>query len=103
MNLSGMSASALESLAKRATALAEDLRKDEPSYDLAIANGVRDEGYSTVRYGRVPSYSGEALITMEDGRQWRAVGHGPSGTAEHVSMDGWIEFIPVGVVEPVSA
>lgn len=90
MNLSGMSASALESLAKRATALAEDLRKDESSYDLAIANGVRDEGYSTVRYGRV------SLVQRggahHDGG-WAAVTGGRTRTERHsrARVDGWMD------------
>lgn len=95
MNLGGMSSDALEELARRAQRLAADLRKAEPTYELALENGVKDKTYSTVRYGRIPSYGGEALITMSDGRRWKAVGHEPRGSAEHVSKNGWIEFIPV--------
>ena len=94
-DLRGMSAAALEELAKRAAALAADLRKEEPTYELALENGIEDRGYSTVRWGFVPSFAGTAEITMADGRRWRAIGHGPEGTAEYVSRRGWIEFVPV--------
>lgn len=48
INLSGMSADALTKLAERASALAKDLRKAEPSYELALENGVEDRSYPTV-------------------------------------------------------
>lgn len=99
ITLGGMSAEALESLSARALALARDLRASEPSYELALANGVRDHSYSTVRWGTVASYGGEATITMADGSLWRAVGYGPRGTAEYVSRDGGIEMIPLAKEE----
>ncbi len=95
INLSGLSAHELERLAKRAADLAKDLRAEEPSYKLALENGVRDRGYSTVRYGRISSYSGEAEIQMANGTRWKATGHGPRGTAEHVSREGFIEFVKI--------
>ena len=95
MDLSKKSAEQLNTLAKRATSLAQDLQKREPSYELAIENGIRDKSYSTVRYGRVPSYAGEVEITMSDGSRWRAIGHGPTGNAHVVTRDGYIEFIPL--------
>ena len=89
------SADALEEYSEKAAALAADLRKAEPSYDLALAAGVSNRSYHTVRWGMVSSYDGEAIIEMADGRRWKAVGHGPQGSAEHVSKQGWIEFIPI--------
>lgn len=95
ISLAGMSADALEALSRRAAALAADLRKEEPSYALALEAGVRDVGYDTVRHGWVPSFSGEAVVTMADGRRWRCVGHGPRGTAEAVYRNGYIEMVPL--------
>lgn len=48
INLSGMSADALAKLAERAQTLAADLRKEQPSYELALENGVEDRSYPTV-------------------------------------------------------
>ena len=95
MNFAGMSADALEKLARDASELATALRAAQPNYAVALANGIRDRSYSTVRWGRVADYSGEAIITMADGRRWRAVGHGPEGGAEMISRHGWIEFQPL--------
>lgn len=103
VDLRNMSADALDELSKQAAALAADLRGVQPSYDLALANGVRDCGYDTVRYGWVPSFSGEAEIVMADGRRWRAIGHRPRGSAEHVARNGWIEFVPCDPSESVPA
>lgn len=95
MHLTGMSANKLERISQKAADLAADLRKTEPSYRLALAAGVCDVSYRTVRWGVVASYSGEVIITMEDGSTWRAVGHGSTGTAEYVDKQGYIEFIPL--------
>ncbi len=103
MNLSGMSALALEDLAAKAKSLASDLRKEEPTYALALEAGVVANGYNTVRWGFVPSYHGTAIITMANGKKWKAIGHGPSGSAEYVSRDGHIEFVPVEWEPPCGA
>lgn len=95
VNLSGMSAVQLDTLAAKAKSLAADLRKSQPTYDLALAAGVRDNSYGTVRWGRVASYSGEAVVTLEDGSRWRCVGRRPKGDAETVERQGYIEFIPL--------
>ena len=95
INLSGLSAVALQALAERASALAEDLRKQQPSYELALEAGVEDRSYRTVQYGLVNSYRGEAIVTMADGSRWRCVGHGPLGDASHISRYGFIEFVPL--------
>ena len=95
INLSGMSADALQTLAKRASELAADLRKEQPSYELALEAGVEDRSYPTVANGYVNSFSSEAVVTMADGRKWRCVGHGPKGSPIHISRQGYIEFIPI--------
>ena len=95
IDLGGLSAQHLERLSKRALQLARDLRKQEPSDALALANGVKDISYNTVRWGAVTSYTGQALVTMEDGTSWRCIGHRPKGSAEVVTRDGWIEKVPM--------
>jgi hypothetical protein len=65
----------------------------KPSYSDAISQGIEDRSYRTVRWGTVPSYSGTAIIQDADGRKWRAIGHGPKGSPERVSRNGYIEFI----------
>lgn len=95
INLSGMSAHSLMKLAKRAMLLADDLRKEQPTYDLAIEAGVKDKSYRTVRYGIVLSFGGEAIVEMENGKKWKCIGRGPKGDASHLSHDGFIEFIPM--------
>lgn len=92
--LRGLSANALDCLARRAALLAADLRQQQPSYELALLGGVCNASYATVKHGLVHWYRGEAVIEMADGTKWLAVGHGPEGTAEYVSKDGYIEFIP---------
>ena len=95
INLTGMSADSLKALAEKAMALAADLRKSQPSYELALESGVKDKSYPTVANGYVSSYSGEAVVTMEDGSKWRCVGRGPKGCPAHISKQGFIEFIPL--------
>jgi len=98
MDLSKMSKRQLRELAKKASALADDLEKEEPTYALALENGVVDCGYSTTANGFVSSYSGEAIITMDDGEKWKAIGHGPTGgDAWTVGKQGYIEFIPIEI------
>lgn len=93
--LKNMSSDALLTLAAKATALAKDLKAVQPSYALALACGILDRSYDTVRWGVIPSFSGECDITMADGSRWRAIGHGPEGCADYVSRDGYVEFIPL--------
>ncbi|NBV54732.1 MAG: hypothetical protein EBR79_03360 [Proteobacteria bacterium] len=95
ISLNGLSATALETLARRAIDLANDLRKEEPSYRLALEAGVEDHSYSTVRNGRVSYYAGEAIVTMANGKKWRCVGHRSRGDAYSVYRQGYIEFIPL--------
>jgi hypothetical protein len=95
VNLVGLSPVALKALAAKALALAADLEKRQPTYELALEAGIEDCGYETVRNGFVAEYRGSAEIVMADGGRWKAIGHGPRGTAEYVSKQGWIEFIPV--------
>lgn len=100
INLSGMSADALTKLAERASALAADLRKQQPSYELALEAGVKDTGYPTVANGYVNRYEGEALVEMANGKKWKCVGHRPKGSPSHISKQGYIEFIPLGEAAP---
>ena len=92
IDLSNMSAVQLEQLANVALDIANDLRKKEPSYKLAILAGVQDSSYKTVRHGRISRYAGEATITMDDGSLWKALGHGTEGSPEFVTREGYIEF-----------
>ncbi len=95
-DLTKMSASALKDLARRASVLAEDMKKSQPSYRMAIEAGVRDKSYNTPANGYVNSYAGEAVVEMADGSRWRCVGHRPKGSAFCVTRRGFIEFIPLG-------
>ena len=60
-----------------------------PNDHLAMLAGVEDRSYDTVRHGTVWSYAGTVVFGWA-GRRWRAVGHCPRGTAQHISQDGWI-------------
>ena len=95
INLKNMSCHELEALSKRAANLAKDLRGNQPSDELALEAGVEDVSYTTVRHGLIPSFRGIAELIMSDGRRWKCIGHGPSGTAQFVSKNGFIEFIPM--------
>ena len=94
-DLSGLSTQQLRELSKRATALANDLEKMEPSYSIALEHGIIDRGYKTTANGYVNSYRGECEFTMSDGRRWKAVGHSPDGDAWSIYRNGYIEFIPL--------
>lgn len=89
VELGRRSAHELESLAEKAASLAADLRKSEPTYALAFSHGIYNLSYDTVRYGRIPSFDGEGIIVMDDGRFWHAIGHGDG------NREGFIEFIPL--------
>jgi hypothetical protein len=95
INFGGRSATELEEIAAHAARLAADLRREQPSDELALAHGVIDRSYSTVRCGTVTSYAGEAIVTLSNGSRWRCVGRGPRGGAEWVAKNGFIEKIPV--------
>ena len=91
--LKGLSSQGLRILAVKANKLAEELEGNQPTYDLALLNGVKDESYSTAANGRIASYSGEAIIAV-NGLKWKAIGRRPTGNAFY-AKDGYIEFIPV--------
>lgn len=91
----GLSSNKLKELSKEAAKLAEDLEKEEPSYALAIAHGIQDRSYDTTANGWVPDYEGEAIIKMDNGTVWKAIGHGPQGDAWSIFADGYIEFIKI--------
>lgn len=61
------------------------------AFAAAIAAGVRDCGYGTVRYGTVASYRGEAVFEL-DGQTIRAVGRPSRGSAEILTGRGDIVF-----------
>lgn len=92
--LRGKSAQELEKLAKLAKALADDLRLNQPSYELALQNGVVDKSYDTVANGTISSYGGEAIVRLENGTVWECIGRPSTGSA-HYANDGYIEFIPI--------
>lgn len=88
-----MSSRQLRKLAKKAMVLAHDLERAEPSYELAILNGVRDDSYR-VQSGEVCAYSGTAIVTLENGSKWKCVGRGAGGN-EYFATNGYIEFFPI--------
>jgi len=90
-----MSSTALTELSRRAAAIAADLKKNEPSTMLALEAGIIDTSYDTTACGRVASYRGTAVVTMDDGTKWRCVGHTPQGNAYSVTRDGYIEYLPL--------
>jgi hypothetical protein len=95
INLNGMSRIALLELAAKATALANDLRKEEPSYQLALAAGVEDRSYNTVRHGLVSCYTGEGFVRMDNGALWKCIGHGTKGRNGELHSEGYIEFFKI--------
>ena len=91
-NLKKMSVEELKELSRKALSLAKDLKKELPSYELAIENGIEDCSYRTVANGWVSSYYGTAIIEMENGTKFKALGHSPDGDAASIYSDGYIEF-----------
>jgi len=61
----------------------------------ALGNGVKDKSYQTVRYGWVNSFEGEAIVTDEQGKQFKAIGHKVRGSAGDIYSYGSIEIIPL--------
>lgn len=92
--LSVKSKAEIETLAKKADLL-EDLLEEKPTLDIAILCGVRDCSYTTVRYGKVYSYRGEAIVTMANGKRWLCIGKQPSGNVHWVHQNGFIQMIPL--------
>jgi len=97
-----MSPTTLRDLAAQFVARAKQLEAEQPTYALALAAGVRDCSYGTVRWGTVADYRGEGVVTMADGRRWRCVGHGPTGSAEIIRKHGFIEMIPLDTFREVT-
>jgi len=91
----GLSACELRSLATAAVKIAAALEERQPSIELALESGIEDKSYDTRGCGRVLEYSGEVIITMENGDRWLAVGHGSQGGPSWISKQGWIEFTPI--------
>ena len=92
----GMSVEGLRALAKLANRTADDLSKEIPSYELALAAGIEDRSYQSVRNGWIPSYGGQAEVTLANGKKFRCVGHrNHGGDAYTAHPNGFIEFIPL--------
>ncbi len=72
----------------------KDLMRSEPSIELAWEAGVEDCSYDTLT-GRVRQYSGEAVIELEDGSRWLAIGHKSVGTPSCLYRHGFVEFKPL--------
>ncbi len=92
--LKGLSSQELIALSKEAVQLAEQLKASQPSYELAILNGVRDVSYDTTANGYISSYTGEAIIKLEDGSIWKATGKRSTGDAWY-AYNGRIEFTKI--------
>lgn len=91
--LKNKSSEELNAISIKAKKLAKELKKEQPSYNLALQNGVKDHSYNTTANGMIESYSGSAIIVMSNGQKWEAIGHGPKGNAYYVDREGYIEFI----------
>lgn len=91
--LNGLRSTQLRVLAKQALRMAKMLEDQAPSYQLAIDSGIIDESYHTPSCGWIAKYSGEAIITMDNGAEWKAVGVPPSGKGcPYNYKDGYISF-----------
>jgi photosystem II stability/assembly factor-like uncharacterized protein len=75
--LINLKANQLQLLAMFCNQLSDDLRKDKPSYRLAILNGITDFSYNTDTDPpiHVASYSGTALVKLDNGSIWKCRGH----------------------------
>lgn len=90
-----VSANHLSELGKALLKLSEKMLEEQPSKQEALAAGIEDRGYNTVRHGYVSSYRGIAIIQKEDGRKFRCIGHEPEGDAEVIMRNGFIEFVEI--------
>lgn len=66
-----------------------------PTISDAVAAGIRDKSYDTVRYGWVPSYTGRAVVVLADGttsEYWHARGYGPTGGPDWIGKYGGVQF-----------
>ena len=94
MDLFKKSVEELNDISKMCLQIARDLKKEIPSYFLAVENGVIDNGYDTTANGWVSSYGGTAIVKLDNGKEFRCIGHRAGGNAYYAS-DGYIEFIPL--------
>ena len=90
--IKGLSSVKLRELSKDLLKLAADLEAEEPSDKLAILHGIKDNGYNTTANGWIDNYSGECIVTMDNGSKWRCIGHWAGGDAWH-AINGYIEKI----------
>lgn len=96
ISIGDLDAVACDALAHRFSARAAMLRWPRPCATLALDAGVVDENGAHGLFGRapgqhVPSYVGEAIITMADGSRWHAVGHRATQTGQ-TRVPGMVEF-----------
>ena len=84
----------LMEVSRHAEALSKDLLKEYPTDLLALEAGIVDVGYNTRKYGWVLSYSGEAIIVLDNGSKWRCKGFPSTGTGETLFKEGYIEYSP---------
>ena len=96
ISIGDLDAKACDALAHRFSTRAAMLRWPRPCATLALDAGVVDENGPHGLFGRapgqhVPSYVGEAIITMADGSRWHAVGHRATQTGQ-TRVPGSVEF-----------
>ncbi len=61
---------------------------NKPTLEVALAHGLEDTSYSTVRYGWVTRYEGNKTFSLPNGSIWRATGKSTRGTAEILYSEG---------------
>ena len=76
IELSGKTALQLKDDVKYLLKLIADLERIQPSPALALANGVKQKIYRFPLDGDLVSYSGKALVIMDDGSNWLCIGKG---------------------------
>ena len=65
MDLSKKSVEELNNISKICLEIARDLKKEVPSYFLAVENGIRDNGYDTTANGWGSSYTFKLKLTNQ--------------------------------------
>lgn len=96
ISIGDLDAEACTALAHRLSTRAAMLRWPRPCVTLALDAGVVDENGGRDPFGRitdqhVPSYVGEAIVTMADGSRWHAVGHRAAQRGQ-THVRGSVEF-----------
>lgn len=96
ISIGDLGAEACEALAHRFSTRAAMLRWPRPCVTLALDAGIVDENGPTHDIlsratPHVPSYVGEAIVTMADGSRWHAVGHRATQVGQ-TRVPGHVEF-----------